>query len=676
MIESKRFDRDLSWLSFNGRILDEASKKTVPLLERINFLAIFSSNLDEFYRVRMPAIALAKTVGNVYGSKGPLTQPQMILEESNALIKSHLALYGQILTQDILPALKQNNIHLLYNEAIPERLRADLKVYFLTQVLAYIQKAFAIDGASFFPENNKLYFAVTFADNELCIINIPSDKLPRFSMLQTTEGKCVIFLDDVIRANAALLFPDRQVTGIYSLKITRDAAMDLRDEYEGDIAEKIEAQIVERDLGFVSRVLYQPGISLQVLQKLMTYMGFHQAELVAGGNYHHLRDFFGFPVKANHLSYEKWIPFAAPGIDIEKFYDALRSKDSIIHTPYHDYGKVLRFFNEAATDTSVTEVYTTLYRVAGDSKIANALITAARNGKKVTVFVELKARFDEANNLKWSKQMKAAGVKIIYSIPGLKVHAKVALVKRREQQRIIYYGLLSTGNLNESTATVYTDHILFTTNHQLLAELELLFIFLTQRRKPENNAAIKFKHLLVAQFNLQQHFLQLIDRAIAAAKSGQKTTITIKLNNLEESVLIQKLYEASCAGVEIKMIVRSICCLVPGVPGMSENITVTRIVDRYLEHGRIFIFHIDGNEEIYMGSADWMNRNIYRRIEVCFPVQDEDIKAEIRQIITLLLNDNMQATLFNQHLENEAIPAATDKVHAQKEIYLFLKDRS
>jgi polyphosphate kinase len=341
----------------------------------------------------------------------------------------------------------------------------------------------------------------------------------------------------------------------------------------------------------------------------------------------------------------------------------------MLHPPYQSYDMVLRFFNEAAVDADVTEIYVTLYRIASDSRIGNALVSAAKNGKKVSVLVELKARFDEANNIRWAKKMKAAGVKIIYSAASLKVHAKIALVKRKKEKRISYAGLLATGNMNESTARFYTDHILFTAHPEILREMELLFIFLGARKKAGNPGLITFNQLLVAQFNLQQRFLQLIDREIDNAKQGKKAAITIKMNNLEEEVLISKLYEASQAGVKVRMIVRSICCLKPGVRGLSENITITRIVDRYLEHGRIFVFHNNGATELYMGSADWMNRNIYRRIEVCFPVYDEAIKKQVLHMVELQLQDNGQAVAIDQQLNNVPLPKDGAVVYSQQAIY-------
>jgi polyphosphate kinase len=372
-----------------------------------------------------------------------------------------------------------------------------------------------------------------------------------------------------------------------------------------------------------------------------------------------LKDLASLPLRDKSFSFEGW---KSKKFTIKpngsKLLDYLQRKEILLHPPYHSYDTVLRFFNEAAIDEDVTRIYVTLYRVAKDSRIANAMIHAARNGKKVTVFIELKARFDEANNIKWARRMKEAGVDIIYSIPELKVHAKLALIKRKKNEHSEYFGLLSTGNFNEGTARFYTDHILMTSNHEMLTEAEELFRFLKKRKKPSHSNQLTFEHLLVAQFNLQPRFLELIDREITNVQKGHPASIVIKLNNLEEKVMIAKLYEASRAGVNISLIVRGICCLVPGIDGMSENIKVIRIVDRYLEHGRIFVFHNNGKPEIFMGSADWMERNLYRRIEVCFPVYDKAMKEEIGRMLALQLSDNVQAVQIDQKGHN--IPVIPD----------------
>lgn len=670
------FDRDLSWLSFNERVLLEAAKDDLPLLERINFLSIYSSNLDEFYRVRIPALmALQKIKKEKRKDAGDVS---LLLEEITKKIKCQQEKFGNIFSNQVLPLLAENNIHLVYKTAIPPDIRAATRDYFFSQLLAFLQPVtLSKDSVNFFPENNKLYLVVSLKENEkekIVILNIPSDSLPRFFSKNLDGTQYIVFIDDILRDNLSVIFPDAEEKGAYSFKITRDAELDLQDEYEGDIAEKIEKQIAKRDYGFATRFLYDPGMPETVLNELVNQFNLSNASVIQGGVYHNLKDLSSFPVKSASLSYEKWISSRKP-LSRENLLSSMEQEDIVLHTPYQDYELVLRFFNEASIDADVDEIYVTLYRIAGDSRIAQALISAAKNGKTVTVFVELKARFDEANNIRWAKRMKAAGVKIIYSIPGLKVHAKIALVKKKKGSRITYYGLLATGNFNESTARFYTDHILLTTHKEMMRELELLFIWLAKRKRPDEENMISFQHLLVAQFNLQQAFLEKIDREIEHAKNGRPALITIKLNNLEEKVLIDKLYEASNAGVEIRLLARSICRLVPGVKGQSENIRIKRIVDRYLEHGRVIIFQNNGQEEIYAGSADWMNRNIYRRIEVCFPVHHESIKKELKQIINLQWKDNVQAVWIDEKLNNQPVQINDRPHRSQFEIFSLLKER-
>ncbi len=676
------FNRDISWLSFNERVLKEASRPAVPLLERVKFLSIYSSNLDEFYRVRIPVLlALHKLYKkDTIGENQRKENPDIVIQVRD-IINQQLAEYGKILTQQLVPSLKQNGIHLLYNEPIPKVICAATTEYFFSEVLAFLQPVYLSRlTSSFFPENNKLYLA-TIAETkegkeEIIIVNIPSDVLPRFFTIQENNEQFIVFLDDIIKENLSAVFKNLIIKGSYSFKTTRDAEINLEDEYTGDIAEKIEKQIEKRDYGLATRFLYDPAMPLRNTESIIIECGLTNAIIVEGGVYHNLKDFSGLPVKNPKLSYAP-LQSVVQNSSEEKelLLEQLIRKDIIIHPPYQSYNPVLRFFNEAAVNDDVEEIFVTLYRVAQESRIVNALISAAKNGKKVSVFIELKARFDEANNLKWSKKMKAAGIKIIYSIPNLKVHAKIALVTKRNKDIVSYVGLLATGNLNESTARFYTDHILLTSNQVLMQEMDVLFQFLSKRELPTKENLISFNHLLVAQFNLQQRFLELIDNEIRNAQSGLPARIIIKLNNLEERVLIKKLYEASNAGVKIDLIIRSICCLIPGIPGMSENITIKRIVDRYLEHGRVFIFHNNGKDEVFLGSADWMNRNIYRRIEVCFPVYNEEIKKEIIDLVNLQLRDNTQAVFIDKALNNIELHPDGQPVQSQQAIYHLLKDR-
>jgi polyphosphate kinase len=662
-------NRDISWLSFNERVLLEASRPEVPVLERLKFLSIYSSNLDEFYRVRIPALIALHQINNTTHIDNRLT-------EVNEVIARQQKRYGKILREDLLPLLNQNNINFLYSQPIPDILKERTRDFFLTHIAAFLQPVPLFTDENFFPENNKIYLAVQVeqVDNAgIVIVNIPSVECGRFYTETIEEIRYVVTVDDIIRDNIKFLFPDAAIKGIFSFKITRDAELDLEDEFKGDIAEKIEQQISVRDLGLATRLLYDADMPPVVLEQIIASFQLSNATLVEGGRYHNLRDLADFPVKQDVLSYKKW-PALTYHTIADNIFESVKQKDIMLHVPYQSYDTLLQFFNQAAIDPYVTDISITLYRIAGDSLIANALISAAKNGKNVTVFVELKARFDEANNIRWSKKMKAAGVKIIYSIPGLKVHAKVALVKRTEEGRSNYYGIFATGNFNESTARFYTDHILITAHKEMLRELELLFIFLAKRRKPETADNFPLQHLLIAQFNLQAEFLLLISKEIEHAQKGLPASITIKLNNLEEEVLIEKLYEASQAGVKIDLIVRGICRLKPGVAGLSEHITVRRIVDRYLEHGRIFVFNNNGDPKIYLGSADWMNRNIYRRIEVCFPLYDRELKKEIISIMQLQLDDNISVVLVDASGANSPIAIPQEnQVHAQYEIYQLIK---
>lgn len=676
-------NRDLSWLSFNHRVLMEAADKTVPLYSRISFLSIFSSNLDEFFRVRMPSIFAFTSIS---AKKTSLRDeyPKELTHQVQATVFQHQEEFGRILKQQILPELKQNHIHLYYGDAIRDEHKETIREYFLSKVLSFLQPLILRNDnkTNVFLENNSLYFIADIESSaqpdkhQYALLNIPSAQLPRFMELPAVGGDDhIIFLDDVIKENLQEVFPGYTIHGAYSVKLTRDAEMNLEDEFAGDISEKIEKQLAKRDLGHSTRFLYDHAMPAEIKEFLRDYLELREEEMVDGGRYHNLKDLGSLPnPQKGKLTYGSWPSVSHPGFTTHRsVFSSIAEKEKLLHLPYHSYNYILRFFNEAAIDPAVKEIYVTLYRVAANSHIVNALISAARNGKKVTVFVELKARFDEANNLQWSKKMKAAGIKIINSIPGLKVHAKVALVKRWEDKKWQNYSFMATGNFNEATGRFYTDHVFFTSNPEFSLELEWLFEYLQSRKQPAEYNKIAFKHLLVSQFNLIKRFNKLIDREIENAKNGLPAEIIIKLNNLQEKDMITRLYEASRAGVKVKLIVRSICCLAAGVKGQSENITIHRIVDRYLEHARVFVFHNNGRPEYYMGSADWMNRNLHSRIEVVFPVYDEQLSSEIKKILELQLSDNCKAVLFKDNLENQRIVSSAAPLAAQQAIYDYVK---
>ncbi len=680
MNKRKYFNRDLSWLGFNYRVLLEASDTTVPLFQRIKFIAIYSSNLDEFFRVR---VATWRRISELKKKK---LKPEMEVNPKKLLTKILREVdrqqkeYGRILSRQILPELKQAGIVIYQGNRILKSHRSTINRYFLSRILSYLQPVLLTDSNNSAPflENGALYFVIKLQRSDdrqqehYALLNIPSADLPRFLRLPEVRGKqYIIYLDDMIRWNLYYVFPRYQVQGCYAVKMNRDADIEIEDEYSGDLVQKIKNQIEKRKVGAPTRFLYDGAMPKDMLTYLKQRYQLADEDMITGARYHNLNDFMQLPNPVAPKLEELPMPaLLNSNLDGEEsILDSMLNKDLILHFPYESYDYVLRFFNEAAIDPNVTEIKVTLYRVAPNSMIVNALISAAKNGKNVTAFVEVKARFDEANNLKWAKKMEEAGVKLIYSIPGLKVHAKVALVLKKLQNREQAFAYFSTGNFHEGTARIYCDHGLLTTNIKLSEELKQVFNFLETQlvSKP-------FEHLLVAQHNMQDRLLALIDREMDNHSKGLPAGLVIKLNNIEEQRMINKLYEASQAGLKITLIVRGICCVIPG-ESFSANIKVIRLVDRFLEHARVFVFQNGGEEEVYLASADWMNRNLHRRIEVGFPILDTNIKEEILKLIDFQVVDNIKACKLNSQQDHLPNNQRKRKVRAQTDFYRWLKKK-
>ncbi len=676
-MKNSYFNRDLSWLLFNERVMQEAARDNVPVYERIKFLAIFSSNLDEFFRVRIPVIrALQKSnLHNKLNEEFPADLSEQVLSK----VHDQQKLFGNILNQKLIPELKKNNIHFYYGEEIPNKFKAEIAVFFRTRILSYLQIIHETQD-NIELENNALYLLVNLQENSIqklifSIINIPTDHLPRFYIITEGEETHLFFIDDIIKNNLELIFQKHEIKGCFSIKITRNAEIEYQEFADEDFAATLEKQLEKRNHGLPTRFLFDEELPEDLLLAISKKLNLTKKELFKGGRYHNLKDLAQLPNPGlNKLEYENWQPLPHLKISDESVFSLIEKSDQLVHLPYQSYDIIFRFFNEAAVDKDVTEIFITLYRVAADSQIANTLISAAKNGKNVYVFVELKARFDEANNIKWAKKMKAAGVKIIYSRADLKIHAKIALIHKKTGLKNQYYGMLATGNFNETTAKFYTDHALLTADKSITQELDLLFAYLQAKKSPKEYQFLKFKHILVSQFNLQNHFLKLIEREINHVKNGNNGEIIIKLNNLQDLVMIDALYKAGQEGVKIKMIIRGICCLIPEKEGLSENISVIRIVDRYLEHSRIFWFNNNGNDEIYLGSADWMSRNLYKRIEVAFKVEHLNLKAQLKQVIDFQLADNMQAVKLLPDYEIEEIKYKAKKVRAQQATRTYLTE--
>ncbi|MFC5535242.1 polyphosphate kinase 1 [Rhodocytophaga aerolata] len=683
---SRYFPRDLSWLSFNYRVLLEAKDATLPLYDRLQFMAIYSSNLDEFFRVRVAFIRSLIRLDKPKLKRELSYDPTVLLQHMYEEVHRQQTDYGYILRNSILPGLRENNIILYQQEPLHALHEQEIRHFFRSKVLSYLQPVL-LGGSTAnkpFLENRALYLFVKLrskhrleeSESVYAHLNIPSEHLPRFVELQKVEGiNYYMFLDDIIRYNLASVFPGYEVVEAYSIKLNRDAELYITDEFTGDLQEKIKKSLRQREVGPPARFLYDASMPEAMRQFLANTFELQKDDFFPGGKYHNLYDLLKLPNPcAPALRSPVLTPLLVQALEnTESVLDAMEEKDHLLHFPYQSYDYILRFFNEAAIDPAVQEIKITLYRIAAHSFIANALISAARNGKKVTVFVEVKARFDEENNLRWAEKMKEAGIEIIYSLPGLKVHAKVALVIRKDAQgaekKYAYFG---TGNFNENTARFYTDHSLLTCHPKLTKELSKVFDYVCGQKKD-----LHFKRLLVSQFNLQETFLELINREIGYAKKGLPASIIIKLNNLEEETMIDQLYEASQAGVEISLIIRGVCCLVPGVKGLSENIRVIRLVDHYLEHARVFVFGNNHNPEVYLASADWMKRNLYRRIEVGFPIYDEAGKAEILKLIHFQLQDNMKAVWLDSNQQNHPVLPELDKplIRAQTQVYEWLKQK-
>ena len=673
------YNRDLSWLTFNHRVLQEAKDPAVPLYERLKFLAIFSSNLDEFFRVRYPVVVAFSKLNKKTIRKESLLSEDAIAEIMQHTIQQQQNEFGNILLQQLIPALKQEQVVFYYNETLPEVHFAEIKEIFLSKVLSFIQPVILGAGTefNFTPENNELYFVVTIQDEAKdtishVAVNIPSKKLKRFYTLQSVDGKKqVVFIDDIIRQNMQMLFAGQVIKSIYSIKFNRDAEVSLGDDYSDKLLDKIEKQLTKRNRGAASRFLFEKGMPANLQHFLAAMFKVSVSDMFEGGRYHNLSDLFTFPSFNESLHYKKETPIQFPSAG--DIFTSIEQNDILLHLPYHSYIPVLSFFNQAAVDADVTEIYISLYRVATESHIVNALISAAKNGKKVTAIIELKARFDEANNIKWSRVMKNAGVKLIYSESAVKVHSKIALVKKKVGENISCYGVISTGNFNESTASFYTDHLLMTANKKICRELEWLFEFLQNKQAHSTKDTLPFEDLLVSPFNLLTRFEKLINAEIKKAKKGLPAFIRIKVNNLEEPYFINLLYKASEAGVKINLIVRSICCLVPGITNLSTNISIKRIVDKYLEHSRLFIFGTGEDAVVAMGSSDLMTRNLRHRIEVCINVSNQVISRQLADYFEMQWADNSKSTNTTSDMQQERPVGQQTIINAQHSIYEYVK---
>ena len=658
MHKYKYIEREKSWLTFNARVLQEAADDTVPLLERLRFLGIFSNNLDEFFRVRFAAIRRL-TLSGISGEKilGGISAQQLLNDITEIVIQQQsesLRILNNIETK-----LETENIFILDENNISIEQELFLKDFF-NQKLSPELITIILNDLAEFPvlKDTVGYLAIKLvmkknAEVRYAMIEIPNT-INRFVVLPSNDKKqYVILLDDVIRHNLGNIFNifDYESVSAHMVKITRDAQLEIDSDMSKSMLEKIATSVKDRRIGEPVRFIYDQLIEKDTLNFFLDKMHIVSTDsIIPGGKYHNRRDYMKFPnLGRTDLLYKTNDPLPIPGLSLEgSLLEKINKKDYLLHAPYQSFSYLTKFLREAALDPKVTSIKITLYRLAKNSQIISSLINAAKNGKKVTVQIELQARFDEASNISYAEQMQTEGIELIFGIKGLKVHSKVCVIERIENDKIRRYGFISTGNFNEVTAKVYTDITLFTSHQQILKDISKIFDFFEI-----NYRLYRYKHLIVSPHYTRTRFYKLIDKEISNALEGKKAYIKLKMNSLSDFDMIDKLYEASNAGVKIQLQVRGICSLIPGVSGMSENIEAISIVDNFLEHSRIYIFCNEGDPEVYISSADFMTRNLDGRVEVSCPIYDSKIKNELIDIFNIGWKGNVKARFHSEKLDNK-----------------------
>lgn len=684
IIDKNRYiNREISWLQFNKRVLQESEDKRVPLIERLRFLGIFSNNLDEFFKVRYATVKRIVDAGKTGKSVLGGETAKVLLEEITNIVIKQQAESLKILKK-IEDELEAEKIHIIKEDELTDTQAKFVKNYFSNQVSPVLMTIILNDLREF-PnlKDTAAYLAIKMVlegdsyqkkgDNKYALIEIPKG-IDRFVELpKEGEDSYIIVLDDLIRYCLGSIFNMFEYKSIsaHMIKITRDAELDMDNDLSKSFIEKISSSVEHRKISDPVRFVYDKSISKDTLNFLKDKMHIEDTDsVIPGGRYHNRRDYMNFPsLGRQDLLYDKIKPLPIKGLSLEvSIFDSISKKDYLQYTPYHTFSYIIRMLREAALDPKVRTIKITVYRLANNSQVAASLINAVKNGKQVTVQIELQARFDEQANIEYAEQLQAEGVKLIFGVPGLKVHSKICLIEREEGRMLKRYGFISTGNFNESTARIYTDFTLFTANENILKELNKVFDFFETTYKIN-----KYNHLIVSPHYTKNVFKKLIDAEIANAKAGKEAYIKIKMNSFTSYKMVDKLYAASRAGVKIQLIVRGICCLIPGVKGMSENIEAISVVDKFLEHPRQFIFANNGRPKIYISSADWMTRNIDYRVEVGCPIYDEDLKKEMIDTFEISWSDNQKARVFSENQDNAYRKAKGAAVRSQIALYDYYK---
>ncbi|MBZ4033683.1 polyphosphate kinase 1 [Flavobacterium sp. 17A] len=680
MYEQKYIDREKSWLAFNARVLQEAGDNTVPLLDRLRFVGIFSNNLDEFFRVRYAAIRRLSLSG-ISGEKylGGISAHQLIKDITDIVIQQQsesLRILGNIEAE-----LEAENIFIINETQITPKQECFLKDFFMQKLSPELVTIILNDLAVFPVLKDTLgYLAVRLelANDEIryALIEIPKN-INRFVVLPSEgERQYVILIDDVIRFKLKNIFNifDYKSVSAHMIKITRDAQLEIDSDLSKSMLEKIASSVKDRRIGEPVRFIYDSLIEDDTLRFFLDKMKIEETDsIIPGGRYHNRRDYMGFPNLGRYdLLYKPNEPLPVPGLSLDgSILEKISKKDYLVNAPYQSFSYLTKFLREAALDPKVTSIKITLYRLAKNSQIISSLINAAKNGKRVVVQIELQARFDEASNISYAEQMQMEGIELIFGMKGLKVHSKICVIERLEEGKNRRYGFVSTGNFNESTAKIYTDVTLLTCHQGILKDISKIFEFFDV-----NYRVHRYKHLIVSPHYTRTKFVKLIDREILHALAGRKTHIKLKMNSLSDFKMIDKLYEASNAGVKIQLQVRGICSLIPGIPGMSENIEAISIVDNYLEHSRVYIFGNAGLTEVYISSADFMTRNLDARVEVTCPIYDLEIKKELIDNFNIGWKGNVKVRYHSYKLDNKYKPKNHHApFRAQFETYKYYQNK-
>ncbi|WP_114766385.1 polyphosphate kinase 1 [Vibrio rhodolitus] len=678
--EKLYIEKELSWLSFNERVLQEAADKSVPLIERIRFLGIFSNNLDEFYKVRFAdvkrRILINQERGGNDNSKHLLTKMQSKALKLNERFDD--------LYQELIREMARRRIFLVNEHQLSDTQKGWIQKYFRRQVLPHMSPVLLTEEIDLlqFLKDEYAYIAVELKRQEhtqYVLLEIPTDHLPRFVMVPEQKGKrrkTIILLDNIIRYCLDDLFRGffeyDEISG-FAMKMTRDAEYDLSREVEYSLLEQMSEGVSQRLTAMPVRFVYERDMPEAMLHFLCQKLGISNYDsLIPGARYHNFKDFIAFPnVGRDYLENKPLPPMRCADFDgYANSFDAIKNQDILLYYPYHTFEHITELVRQASFDPKVLSIKINIYRVAKDSRLMNSLIDSVHNGKKVTVVVELQARFDEEANIEWAKVLTEAGVQVIFGTPGLKIHSKLLLINRRENNDIVRYAHIGTGNFHEKTARIYTDFSLLTADPEIANEVRNVFGYIENPYRP-----VKFNQLIVSPRNSRSQLYRLIDTEIANAKQGKKAKITLKVNNLVDKGLINKLYGASASGVEIRMVIRGMCALVPGVEGVSDNIKIISIVDRFLEHPRVLITHNDGDPQVYISSADWMTRNIDHRVEVGAPVRDPRLKQRIIDIVNIHFIDTVKARWIDKEMSNSYVARGNrKKVRSQLAIYDYLKN--